>query len=849
MASGTTALNKRGQLIATLLRVRAVVYLVAGVTLLALPDAELPALIFGVSVIAMASICPYAVKRLNKSTGVQTAAASDLLVAYGMWILAPALSGLALMLAMWAVAYAVLLGSNKVGRSTAYLATAIEFSKLVVVWLGAVYFPELPVVAAGDSSVLLIVGGGVAIAGAYYSFQLIERYFVAVNDATETGEERYRKLMDTAPTGFIVVVEDRIAYANHAGTRLLEPTGESLIGRNLFDFIEKDSVDSFKTIRNKVLDRLEMVEAEQITFVAADGSEVWVDLSANAVDYGHDLAMQLMLNDRTGQLRVEEQLLKNMVDYQTFFERIPVAIYRSRPDGEIVHVNQAMVDLSGVKDKTEIVGKSAQTFYADESDRDRLSGMLREEEAVAVFEWRLKTADGTIRWVRDTSRLIDTQGEVFYEEAMVDVTARRNVEEELWARAVQQEAVASIGQLALETEDVTPLCESLADIVSEVLGIDGVAVMRRDSKGFFQIVGASPGLTVEATILSGIADRAHMSAAPVILRSASEVKIAAPGLLDHGYQSCIALMVPGKEINFGTLVAVARGERVFSSDDLSFLYSVSSVLAAAVDRAGAYNRLEALVASKDAFVASVSHELRTPLTVVMGLAHELSQRWVSLSDEEMTEFTEMLVGQSEEMGDLIEDLLVAARINIGNVSVQIIPVAVTGEVDSVVAGFKSQTEKFITADIPDVTIDVDPVRLRQILRNLVSNAIRYGGDAIDVTGFVASGLFVIEVKDNGPPIPEDDRERIFEPYERAHHTEGRPGSVGLGLSVSRTLAELMRGSLTYRHDELSIFRLELPASVSDSNGGPVAGVGSDYSLSAFGTVGAGRIGVDVAAIK
>ena len=836
-------------MLATLLRVRAVVYLVAGIPLLAMPEVGPAGRVFVGSVIVAASVYPYVVRRLNKTTGVRSAAASDLFVAYGMWLFAPALSGLALMLAMWAVAYAVLLGPTKVGRSIASIATTLELSKLVVLWLGAELFPALPVVVNGDASALLVVGGAVAIADAYYSFRMIDRYFVAVNDAAETGEERYRKLMDSAPTAFVVIVEDRIAYANNAGTQLLGLTGDSLLGRNLVDFIEKDSIEGFKTIRARVLDGLETVEGVQMTFITADGSEVWADLSANAVDYGHDLALQLMLNDRTGQVRAEEQLRRSMVDYQTFFERIPVALYRTKPDGEIAHVNQAMVDLAGVGDKSELVGKNARTFYVDETERDRLAEMHEDDGVVARYEWRLKTPNGEIRWVRDTSRLIETQSGHFYEGAMVDVTARRNVEDELWARAVQQEAAASIGQLALETEDVGLLCESLADVVSEVLDIDGVAVMRRDSKGLFQIVGANRGLRVEATMLSGIADRTHMSAAPVILRSAAEVKFAAPGLLDHGYQSCLALMVPGKEINFGTLVVVAREERVFSSDDLNFLNSVASVLAAAVDRAGAYNRLEALVESKDAFVASVSHELRTPLTVVSGLAYELSERWMSLSDEEMEEFTTMLVGQSGEMADLIEDLLVAARANIGNVSIQIVPVAVSGEVDSVVAGFKSQTDRTILADVPDVTIDVDPVRLRQILRNLVSNAIRYGGEAIEVSAFAVSGLFVIEVKDDGPPIDEDDRERIFEPYERAHETAGRPGSVGLGLSVSRTLAELMRGSLTYRHDGMSTFRLELPASMSELDGSPVAGVRADDPLSAFGAVGAGRVGVDVAAIK
>ncbi len=833
----------------TLLRVRAFVYIAAGIPVLFMPDVTFATFVFGVSVIVVATITPFLVRQSYEGTGVRAAAASDLVVAYGLWMLAPAVGGLSLMLAMWAIGYAVLLGSEREGRFVAAIAVVLQLSKLIVISLADSGLANLPVNAKSDVSPLLIIGAAAGLIGSYYAFTLIDRYFAAVNDAAETGEERYRKLMDTAPIGFIVVVENIIVYANEAATTMLGSGAESIAKTKITNYVDKDSIRRFKEIRRRVLNSWETIESQQLQFRDLDNNAVWVDLSANSVDYGHDLAMQLMVHDRSGQAIAEEELRRTRVDYRAFFERIPVALYRTRPDGSISHVNEALVELFGANSKDEIIGRNARTYYADESERDQLTELLIKEGVVAGYEWRIKTHDGSLRWIRDTSRLIDSPTGAFYEGAMVDVTARRNVEDELWVRAVQQEAAASIGQLALESEDVALLCEALSDVVSEVLATDAVAVLQRDSKGFFQTVGSNPILGLEASVFSGVADRTHMAAAPVFLRTAAEVRFAAPALLEEGYKSCIALMVPGKEIDFGTLVVLSRNERVFTADDLNFLYSVTNVLAAAVDRAGVNARLEALVKSKDAFVASVSHELRTPLTVVSGLAYELRQRWMSLSDEEMEEFTSMLVGQSEDMADLIEDLLVAARANIGNVSVQIIPVDVATEVSGVLAGFESHTSRIIEADVPDVTIDADPIRLRQILRNLVSNAIRYGGGEIEVVGDVIAGVCVIEVRDNGDPIAEEDRERIFEPYERAHDTAGRPGSVGLGLSVSRTLAELMHGSLTYHHDGESIFRLELPSSIEDLDRGPDTRLGHDQPVGAFGPIGSSRIGVDVAAIQ
>ena len=105
----------------------------------------------------------------------------------------------------------------------------------------------------------------------------------------------------------------------------------------------------------------------------------------------------------------------------------------------------------------------------------------------------------------------------------------------------------------------------------------------------------------------------------------------------------------------------------------------------------------------------------------------------------------------------------------------------------------------------------DRTRVRQIIRNLLTNALKYGGPDIEVECRVNSDCAFIEVRDNGAGVPEEARERIFQPYERAHDPEIQPGSVGLGLAVSTQLAGLMGGELVYRYsDNWSVFRLALP---------------------------------------
>jgi two-component system sensor histidine kinase KdpD len=115
----------------------------------------------------------------------------------------------------------------------------------------------------------------------------------------------------------------------------------------------------------------------------------------------------------------------------------------------------------------------------------------------------------------------------------------------------------------------------------------------------------------------------------------------------------------------------------------------------------------------------------------------------------------------------------------------------------------------------DAKASADPARVRQILRNLIANALRYGGDHVEVRIGSDNSAVVLEVSDDGPGLPESEWETIFKPYYRFHSEISQPNSLGLGLTVSRGLAELMEGSVSYRHEnDRSIFALRLPAAAT-----------------------------------
>ncbi len=213
--------------------------------------------------------------------------------------------------------------------------------------------------------------------------------------------------------------------------------------------------------------------------------------------------------------------------------------------------------------------------------------------------------------------------------------------------------------------------------------------------------------------------------------------------------------------------------------------------------------------ARDQFLATVSHELRNPVAVVVGLSQELADRYESFDDDERRDMTDMIARQAEDASWLIEDLLVAYRDDLNQVSISLEEVDVLDDVERVLEVLDRDVKLEICHEKP--VVRADPRRARQIIRNLVNNAVNYGGDEITVRIEKQEGAVQVRVCDSGEPIPEDEVEEIFGAFRRGRGPI-HPTSVGLGLPVARNLARLMGGDVTYAYEDgYSCFTLRLPA--------------------------------------
>jgi PAS domain S-box-containing protein len=213
--------------------------------------------------------------------------------------------------------------------------------------------------------------------------------------------------------------------------------------------------------------------------------------------------------------------------------------------------------------------------------------------------------------------------------------------------------------------------------------------------------------------------------------------------------------------------------------------------------------------ARDEFVATVSHELRNPIAVMLGLAQELAQDYESFSEDDRREITAVMARQADDASWIIEDLLVAYREDMSQVVVVAEEFDVGEEVQRVLESIEANV---VYEPDPSATrVLADRRRTRQILRNLVSNAVRYGGNEIVVSTRRRDDDWIdLVVSDSGPALDAFEAERIFESYQRGSGLLDAK-SVGLGLSVARKLAGLMGGEIFYGHDgRFSSFVVTLP---------------------------------------
>ena len=333
-----------------------------------------------------------------------------------------------------------------------------------------------------------------------------------------------------------------------------------------------------------------------------------------------------------------------------------------------------------------------------------------------------------------------------------------------------------------------------------------------DEKTEALTIGEDEELLSSAEVMAGIVE----TQTPRFVRTAAGATLAAP--------------ITGRGRRIGVLAVMGRRAPLFASDDLELVQLLAEQAAIVLDGARLYgdlasaNRdLSQATRVKSEFLANMSHELRTPLNAILGFSGLLSEQLTDSMNEKQKRFLRNIQEAGDHLLDLINDVLDLSKVEAGKLEFR--PEILTLDVllEPVAAGGRNAArDKDVVFDVEPrdgSPLFLDPTRVRQVLFNLVSNAVKFtpSGGHVTLLARMEGRELHLEVADTGVGIPEAAQDRVFGVFERLHEGRLEAPGTGLGLALTKRLVEQMNGSISFESTEGkgTTFRVRLPDVVTE----------------------------------
>ncbi len=650
------------------------------------------------------------------------------------------------------------------------------------------------------------------------------------NEALRENEERFRAFVEWSEN-LITQVDNqgRIVYVNRMAQKAFGIPPEECIGQSAFSFVdERDRARTRDWFAACLRDHVASasIENRQVSRAGEVRDMIWTS-SFHYDPQGNIERINGIARDITERKRMEKALLSEKLLSEEYINSLPGLFYVFDEE-RFVKWNSEWNRITGYSDE-ELSGKYGTDFF-DGEDRALIGERMLEvfQEGVSAAEAGLITKDGRRIPHYFTGLRKAFNGRPHLVGLGIDITERKQVEEALReseAALAQAQRVAHIGNWKWDPA------------TGEVRWSDEV----------FRLYGYQPKEfkpTLDISLKSvhpNDIDRVREALDHALLSSTPydfEYRIQlSDGQIRH--VKSIAMVEEDEprhaRLFYGTVQDITErkeAEEKLSKHQLHLeelvkerteeLETANLQLTQAKEAAEAANR------AKSVFLANMSHELRTPLNAILGFA-QLMHRDEELNDKQLRNL-ETINSSGEHLLALINDVLQISKIEAGRVVLNPATLDLHALLDEVEAMFRIRSRsKGLALDVvrsPDVPrfIVADEGKLRQILINLLGNAVKYterGGVVLRVNALVsATGAprLVIEVEDTGVGVTEDELERIFRPFEQIESGRSSEDGTGLGLSISREYARMMGGDITARSliGEGSVFRVEIDVEVGEA---------------------------------
>jgi PAS domain S-box-containing protein len=627
---------------------------------------------------------------------------------------------------------------------------------------------------------------------------------------------------------FLLTPDGYIASWNAGAERLKGYDAQEIIGHSFERFYTREDRLAGHPARLLAQARTEGRVEDEGWRVRKDGTRFWADVVITALrnDRGRLVGFAKVTRDLTERRLADEQLRQSDTRFRTLVDSVKdYAIFLLDTDGTILTWNRGGVRLKGYTD-SEIIGQNFERFYTPE-DRaagrpGRLLGIARSEGRVEDEGWRVRK-DGTRFWADVViTALFDERGALTgYAKVTRDLTERRRAEEERATRLAAERAAARMARLQAATAALSAAtgsreaAEVLTDLGVTALGASaGVVAFPTPDGGALEVAhsrGYTPGEVEAYQLISGDAAyplaEAWRTGKPIFVQS----REGAPGILassHHDAWAVVPLILHQGVV--GVLGLSFTEPHVFDEDERGFLLALCEVAAQALDRAAAYeaerrarSEAQAAVQAQDEFLSIASHELRTPVAAVKATA-QLARRAIQRGQFDAARTTrhlETIARAADRLASLVEDLLDVSRLRTGQLQLRTERLDLKPLVVETLARYQATVPSHeFELDLPQAStvVDADPLRVEQVLDNMLSNAVKYapGGGAIQVRVLPDDGGVMLTVTDHGIGLPPGQEDRIFEAFGRASNAASHqiPG-LGLGLSICRQLVEAHGGRI------------------------------------------------------
>lgn len=671
--------------------------------------------------------------------------------------------------------------------------------------------------------------------------QLLAREQAARTEA-ETARNRIRNILESITDGFFALDNEwRFTYLNRQAERLLQKTAAELLGKNVWDEFPEAVGSSFYQEYHKAVSKQVSVEFEEF-FPPLDS---WFGVHAYpAID-----GLSVYFSDITERQQAQEKLQQTTMLQQAILESTNYTIISTTVDGTILTFNAAAERLLGYT-ASEVVGKVTPIIIHDSDEVVKRAQELSEEMGVTIEpgfevfvakarrgelderEWTYIRKDGSrFPVLLSITPLVNAEGKITgFLGIGSDITERKRSQEELQRSQQRSQLFADITLKIRQSLHIEEILQTTVAEVQKLLHADRVLIFRLLSNGYGQIITEAVFPGFPSVLGQGITDdcfgedylKRYVQGRIYTINDINQAQVQ-PCLIEFMQQfdvkAKLVMPILLKEELWGLLIAhQCSSPRQWSSFEIDLLRQLADQIGIALAQAQLLEQetrqSQELARSNtelQQFASVASHDLQEPLRKIQAFGNRLKTVYGDTLDQQGRDYLERMQNAAGRMQNLIDDLLTLSRITTRAQPFVLVNLAeVTQEVLSDLEVRLQQTGGCVeVGELP--TIEADLVQMRQLLQNLISNALKFhqphsspqvkiysqllNQERLPVDGLAGAEFCQIIVEDNGIGFDEKYLDRIFNVFQRLHSRSEYEGT-GMGLTICRKIAERHHGSIT-----------------------------------------------------